>query len=479
MKIKRVVAKDMRTGINLIREELGEDAVILSNRKLDDGIEIVAGIDYEAELLEAKDDESLSGPQTAPVSESQFQDMMAQAADELGPDDEFSTDGALDEPSITYAKPRKGAAAYADNATTAMPAKSPDMPASGTGKPGSKTNKYMLETELGEDTAGQNRNVSMANLKQEEPGLNDMRSELKNLRGILEHQLSGLAWGEMSRQQPHRSELLKMLLDMGLSPDLSNELADGAAHEEELQAAWRHCLSDLASRLSIYEQELIADGGVIALVGPTGVGKTTTVAKLAARYALKHGYHQVALVTTDSYRIGAHEQLRTYGRILGVPVRVANDAEELRNVLDSLRDRKLVLIDTAGMSQRDLRLTEQFHQVLQGAPNLKSCVVLSANTQTAGLEDVIRSFAKIHLDGCVLTKLDECASLGGAISVLAKHGLPLAYISDGQKVPEDIHLARANNLINRATTLMRDMSEHYDESTVAVALSGGGVYADL
>lgn len=471
MKIKRVVAKDMRSGMKLIREELGEDAVILSNRKLDDGIEIVAGIDYDAETIGPKYESPMSGPQTAPVTESEFKQIMSQAADELQPDADELDDSSQD---FSYRKPRRGAAAYA-----AMGSESKDKPVEVPAAPAPAMPRANNSPVEAAPQPERNRHVSVEALRAKDNEMNDMRSELKNLRGILEHQLSGLAWGEMTRQQPHRSELLKMLLDMGLSPALSNELADGAAGEEELQAAWRHCLSEMASRLSIYEEELIGEGGVIAFVGPTGVGKTTTVAKLAARYALKHGYHQVALVTTDSYRIGAHEQLRTYGRILGVPVRVANDADELRNVLDSLRDRKLILIDTAGMSQRDLRLTEQFHQVLRGAPNLKSCVVLSANIQTAGLEDVLRSFGNIAIDACVLTKLDECASLGGAISVLAKHRLPLAYTSDGQKVPEDIHLARATNLINRATSLMRDMSEHYDDSTVAVAQSGGSLYADL
>jgi flagellar biosynthesis protein FlhF len=308
--------------------------------------------------------------------------------------------------------------------------------------------------------------------EQDDGLIDEMRSELKSLRGILENQLSGLAWGEMSRNRPHQATLLKRYMDLGISAGLSQELVEEVAAEEDMESAWRMSLDLLANQIVTPAEDFIAEGGVVALVGPTGVGKTTSVAKLAARFALQHGYQQVALVTTDSYRIGAHEQLRTYGRILGVPVRVANDAEELKTVLESLADKRLVLIDTAGMSQRDLRLTEQFRSVLSGAPKLKTCVVLSANTQTAGLEDVMRAFDKVKLDACILTKLDESVSLGGILSVLVEHRLPVAYMSDGQQVPEDIHRAHPHTLINRALTLLQERSTGVDEQSAAMAMGG-------
>ena len=307
---------------------------------------------------------------------------------------------------------------------------------------------------------------------QDDELIDEMRSELKSLRGILENQLSGLAWGEMSRNRPHQATLLKRYMDLGISTSLSQDLVEEVVAEKDLESAWRMSLDLLANQVVTPAEDFIAEGGVVAMVGPTGVGKTTTVAKLAARYALQHGYQQVALVTTDSYRIGAHEQLRTYGRILGVPVRVANDAEELKTVLEGLADKRLVLIDTAGMSQRDLRLTEQFSSVLSGAPKLKTCVVLSANTQTAGLEDVMRAFSKIKLDACVLTKLDESVSLGGILSVLVEHRLPVAYMSDGQQVPEDIHRAHPHTLINRALTLLQERVTGVDEQSAAIAMGG-------
>ncbi|MDH5359896.1 MAG: flagellar biosynthesis protein FlhF [Gammaproteobacteria bacterium] len=446
MKIKRVIAKDMRQGIRRVREELGEDAVILSNRKVDEGVEIVVGIDYDEASYKADkntivtEDEQLDifqieRPKQVVNSktEADFRNAIDSAAMELERDFSAPYDAEL-----TYKKPEKTHLQKAPTTTKA------------------NKHKSTADSQL----------------------FDEMRDELKSLRGILENQVNGLAWGEMTRNRPHQATLLKRYLDMGVTSDLAQSLSERVAEEEDLESAWRMSLDMLASEIHISNEDFIAEGGVVALVGPTGVGKTTTVAKLAARYALQHGYQQVALVTTDSYRIGAHEQLRTYGRILGVPVRVANDADELRTVLEHLSDKRLVLIDTAGMSQRDLRLTEQFNQVLSGAPKLKTCVVLSANTQTAAVKDVMRAFAKVKLDACVLTKLDECVSIGGVLSVIAQHKLPVAYLSDGQQVPEDLHRAHSHTLINRAQALLQQVEANTDEQLAAMAMGGVNPYAN-
>lgn len=449
MKIKRVIAKDMRQGIRRVREELGEDAVILSNRKVDEGVEIVVGIDYDEASLQdthhgsigtaAKDDQLdiFSAPAATPVQTGDTATDFRRVIDNAAMGLERDLSSPYDD--LTYQKPDK--ASLQKTASTRSPSAPKQKPV--------------------------------------DSGLFDeMRDELKSLRGILENQVSGLAWGEMSRNRPHQATLLKRYMDMGVASELAQVLTEQVASEEELESAWRMSLDILAGEIRTSGEDFIAEGGVVALVGPTGVGKTTTVAKLAARYALQHGYQQVALVTTDSYRIGAHEQLRTYGRILGVPVRVANDADELRTVLEHLSDKRLILIDTAGMSQRDLRLTEQFNQVLSGAPKLKTCVVLSANTQTAAVKDVMRAFANIKLDACVLTKLDESVSIGGVLSVVAQHKLPVAYISDGQQVPEDLHRAHSHTLINRSLALLQQAEEHTDEQLAAMAMGGLNPHAN-
>jgi flagellar biosynthesis protein FlhF len=199
-------------------------------------------------------------------------------------------------------------------------------------------------------------------------------------------------------------------------------------------------------------------GGVTALVGPTGVGKTTTIAKLAARAVMRHGAGQVALVSTDHFRIGAAAQLEHYGRLLGVRVYPAYDAQSLRQVLELLRGCHTVLIDTAGVAGHDARLAEQLATLedFNGeAGELRSCLVLAANAQSQSLEEAVRAYLPLKPQACILTKLDEAPSLGGALSVLIRHRLALDYTTDGQRVPEDIANADARVLVCRAAKVLK------------------------
>ena len=213
-------------------------------------------------------------------------------------------------------------------------------------------------------------------------------------------------------------------------------------------------LQMLASRVPVMREDaLLDDGGVVAFLGATGVGKTTTIAKLAARFVLRHQRDQVALITTDCYRIGGQEQLQTFARYLGIPVVVATDDHELREALDYLMPRRLVLIDSAGMSQRDPRMREQFNTLNAVGYNIDSYVVLPATAQLRALREVVSLFGEDALAGAVITKVDESADLGGVLDVLIEHRLPVAYVSAGQKVPKDLVPASARALIDRAVAL--------------------------
>jgi flagellar biosynthesis protein FlhF len=180
----------------------------------------------------------------------------------------------------------------------------------------------------------------------------------------------------------------------------------------------------------------------------------------------------VAMVTTDGYRIAAHEQLRTYGRILDIPVRIANTHDELVEALKLLSDRDLVLIDTAGMSQRDIRLSQQFQMIKDSTPSIKTYLVLSATTHRAGLREIARAFGEVNLDGCIVTKLDETTSLGGALSTVMEHNIPVSYVSDGQRVPEDIHIARGHSLITRAVSVAQETNQALNQESLNLAFSG-------
>lgn len=283
-----------------------------------------------------------------------------------------------------------------------------------------------------------------------------MRRELASLRSLLEQHLERVSRSVSARPRADDS-LEGRLFRLGVGETLQQELRT-AVRGVPKAFVWNAALDHLAKRLPVCADDLVDSGGVVALLGPTGVGKTTTVAKLAARFALRHGRRHMALITTDTYRIGAREQLLTFGEILGVPVQAAENRAELIQLLQSHERKKLVLIDNAGLSQRDLRLAVQLAD-LQAVRATKTYLVVSATTQEMGLDEIFRVFGQAKLTGCILTKLDEAVTLGPLLDRLVSHQLPVAYVSDGQRVPEDLRVARAGSLVARADQLLRPVEE--------------------
>jgi flagellar biosynthesis protein FlhF len=245
--------------------------------------------------------------------------------------------------------------------------------------------------------------------------------------------------------------MLGELLAAGFSASLARQLVEGIDKDATKEAALDTLRAALDRRLKICDgaNEIIDDGGIYALVGPTGVGKTTTVAKLAARFVIRQGAGRLALITTDGYRIGAQEQLRIYGRILGVPVFAVRDAAELRQTLIDLRDKRLVLIDTMGMSQRDRMVVAQAG-MLADAGEVRRLLLLNATCRGDTLDDVVGAFAGSEAAGCIFTKVDEAPLLASVIDVAMCHELNVCYITNGQRVPEDLHLPSRAWLLERA-----------------------------
>jgi len=402
VKIKRYVAPDMRQALRTVRDAQGPDAVILSTRKVEGGVEVVAAVDYDE----------------API----------RAAAELPPD----------------------------------PPPRPRAPTS----PGQAA--AIGVRPFGPEEAGG-----------EESSVAALREEVRSIRSLLERQLSGLAWGELGRRQPQRAALLRRLAELELHPRLVRELVAQVPPATDLEAAWRQALGVLAHWLPVGDADLLDQGGVVALLGSTGVGKTTTVAKIAARFAMRHGAEQVALLTTDSFRVGAVEQLRTYARLMGIPVRVVGARDELRTALEDLSGRRLVLIDTAGMSQRDIRLSEQLALLQGGSPAVRAFLVLSATAQRPALEEVVTAFRGAPLEGCIVTKLDEATGLGGVLSVVVEQRLRVAYVSDGQRVPEDLRPARAHHLVSKAVSAAQRRGQTYDDESLELTYGALGAAGQL
>lgn len=438
MKIKRFVAADMRQAMREVREEQGPDAVILSTRRLDEGVEIIAAVDYDESLVR----EAARSGEPLPTEVRIVRERAAEPP-ALPPKPRRAPAPAPVAPVAAPVQRAPVAPVAAPVAAAPVAAAKPEPAAT----PAEPAPLHPMVEQAALDTAR-------------------MRAELGSLRELLESQMASLAWNDLQRRHPLRGRVLRDMTRIGIEPDVARRLADELPDRLSADQARYLPLGVLSRSLAITGYDVAASGGVVALVGPTGVGKTTTIAKLAARAVLRHGASQVALVSTDNYRIGAAAQLEHYGRLLGTRVFPAHDAESLREVLDVLRGRRVVLVDTAGVAGSDPRLEQQM-QLLRAAGELRTCLVLAANAQAQAIDDMVRAFLPQQPQACILTKLDEAPSLGGALSALIRHRLPLDYTTDGQRVPEDLATADARVLVCRAAQVLKGSAPAVDEGYMA------------
>ncbi|EKB1981180.1 flagellar biosynthesis protein FlhF [Vibrio parahaemolyticus] len=491
MKIKRFFAKDMRSALLQVKEELGADAVIMSNKKVAGGVAIVAAVDNESNPSSS----SASSQSNRGASQSnrynEHRQMSSSAADRFQDrsldEDKISLQnskeksGSMTQRFANMLKQYSGGAAESDDhvaenedSLSALLQRQnkhresynqekpvPYQPDSPLAKLIAQDNRFERPTPKLDPTRYDHRRPSSEERDESAKELENMREEMTSIRRLLEHQVSGLMWQEVERREPLRAMLIKRLERMGVSPELADQMACYIPEDTKPARAWKALLSLVADQINIPKQDILKRGGVVALLGPTGVGKTTTVAKLAARAAMEYGADNVALVTTDTYRIGAHEQLSIYGRIMGCPVRVAKDSNELADVIYQLRNRRLILVDTAGMGQRDVRLSEQLDTLMQESGEvIHSYLVLPATAQRRVLQETLDHFRRIPLSGCILTKLDESLSLGEFISVVIQNAMPVAYIANGQRVPEDIVIAQPKYMLAKANELLEKSTEN-------------------
>jgi flagellar biosynthesis protein FlhF len=386
MNARKFIAASSRDALKLVRIELGEDAVILSNRKVAEGVEIVA----------------LASTELAHLSETRMHETR------LG-------DSASKPPQ----RPGKLSAQGANQAA-ALGAK-------------------VLEANNKRDS------VAIRESQDTTAEQQTLLSEIKTMRNMLQEQMACNSWSDMQQHDPVRGGLLRDMLNVGFSPMLSRQLLDKIPANGGLD--WLRRILGHNLRMATAQEDVVARGGVYALVGPTGVGKTTTTAKLAARAVVRYGADKVALVTTDSYRIGAHEQLKIYGKILGVSVHAVRDIEDLKLTLSGLKHKHLVLIDTMGVGQRDSRVPEQAQMF--DAVGVQRLLLLNATSSGCTLDDVVKMYGGTGVIGCIPTKLDEAVTLGTVLDVVVRHKLTMHYVASGQRVPEDLHEVNLEYLLHR------------------------------
>ncbi|ROM39208.1 flagellar biosynthesis protein FlhF [Pseudomonas poae] len=429
MQVKRFFAADMRQAMKLVRDELGADAAIIGNRRIAGGVELTAALDYTPSALAPRvpnmelEDE---------LRKTASRIVSAQAELSMRSDSDASTNRQL------FAGLPLTAAEPLVEPTFVEPPR-PAAPA-----PAAAVDQRVFDS---------------------------MRFELNGLRELLEVQLGSLAWTQLQGSKPQQANLWRRLQRIGLSGPLSRDLLALTAEVEEPRQAWRMLLAHLARMIVTPELEPLEEGGVIAMVGPAGMGKTTTLAKLAARYVLKYGASSIALVSMDSYRIGAQEQLKTLGRILNVPVTHVDPGQSLANALDPLLRKRVVLIDTAGLQASDPALRMQLESLAGRGIKSKNYLVLATTSQKQVLTAAYHSYKRCGLAGCILTKLDETANLGEVLSLAIGHELPVAYLTDGPRIPDDLHLPRRHQLVSRAVSVQ--MQEEPSEEAMA------DMFADL
>lgn len=465
----------MRSALVQVKEELGVDAVIMSNKKVTGGIEIVAAIDPNSQQGSFSTPSSPRQIEDDKVSVGKgsmtrrFANMIKQYGSNSGSAAQEPQKTEREEDSLAALLKRQSK--FQNKPTESYSsAQTPKLDTSGMTR-AIQSNPNLAHL-ISDNPVGQKQATSQPKLdpsryekgrrsiQDSNEDLENMRSEMSSIRRLLEHQVSGLMWQEVERREPLRAMLIKRLEKMGLSAELADQLACYIPEDTVPKDAWTALLKLLAEQIPTSKVDTLSRGGIVALLGPTGVGKTTTIAKLAARAAMEYGSDQVALVTTDTFRIGAQEQLAIYGRIMGCPVRIAKDADELAAVLHQLRNRRLILVDTAGMGQRDVRLTEQLDTLMKhSGSQISSYLVMPATAQRRVLQETIDHFKRIPLSGCILSKIDESLSLGELISVTIENGLPIAYIANGQRVPEDIVLAQPKYLVAKANELLEKTTE--------------------
>ena len=295
---------------------------------------------------------------------------------------------------------------------------------------------------------------------------------------MLQDQLGSLAWSDLQLREPERAELVRRLKYLQVDVELAQVVVSEIETVQDLDRAWEEALNLLEARIPIAPETLMDEDGIVALVGPCGVGKTTTIAKLAARHVQRFGRNSVALVTTDAYRIGAYKQLQAYGQILGVPAFLAQSPEELDDLLANLEHKQRVFVDTAGMGHRDQRLAGDL-AVLQEIKGVRSLLVVAANTQQSVLEETFAAYAPLEPSGLVLTKLDEAVSLGPLLSAMIAGQIPALYCSEGQRVLEDLSPAHAAQLVDMSLNLVAPRQERPDRFHAAQPRTPGRVGFDL
>lgn len=446
MNIRKFYGKNSREALAKVKAALGENAIILANRTVNGETEIMAVSDDDMVKATHSDVPTAEEYVEEAPQETSFLDFVAQKQG-LKTDKPTHQASAQVVPEVQIAESPRAKESIQDTSTTAS----------------ADTDIELLSDEASHQALNQASNQAPLNNEEQiyqvvsqtlEEKMHMMMGEMRDMRMHFESQMNAMTWQHHLQHNPAKSKVLSTLLAASFSASLARQIAEKLPNHIDTTKAPVWAKEIITRNLHTVEDEniMLDKGGIYALVGPTGVGKTTTTAKLAARYVMKHGMQNLGLITTDSYRIGGHEQLRIYGKILGVMVHAVKDEDDLKIALKELSKKHMILIDTVGVSQRDHAVSEQLALLNQCETPIHKLLCLNATSTGETLTDVVRAYKPFEMTGCIVTKLDEAASIGNVLDVLIRERMRLFYTTHGQRVPEDIEIANKQHLIERVMT---------------------------
>ena len=498
MNVKRFTARTSREAFVLVRQAFGEDAVVLSTRPSPEGVEVLAMAPESVDQIErvasprTETTARAARPEAAPAARPRGESLAARVdrqnaerpapgrrlADRL-PASGSDVDDDVEQLAMStlsfqdYVRERMlkrrqaalGAPEASPGQRIEMPAAAPS-PRMAAPRPAPAAAPRAAAPATPRQALAQAQPMAVPRLDDmamhslheptlptlEEPVARretlDMVHELRSMKGLIEERFGTLAFMEKLQRQPRQAQLAQKLLDVGFSPGLIRKLVEALPPQVSDETAWATTVLERNLLTGEQEPALEEQGGVYALIGSTGVGKTTSTAKLAAAFATQYGAANLGLITLDAYRVGAHEQLRAYGRILGVPVHTAHDRASLEDLLELLSAKRMVLIDTAGMAQRDSRTRELLDMLSHRS--IQRLLVVDAAAQGETIDDVITNWRAANCKGVVLSKIDEAVKLAPALDALIRHKLKVLGVANGQRVPEDWHRLSSSALLQRA-----------------------------
>ncbi len=511
MNLKRFSARTSRDALQLVRQAFGEDAVVLSTRPCAEGVEVMAMAPDGVQQIERLSAEAAAAvPAAASASTPTSTLLPPLPRRPVQPSARDRADAAPDAPASTveqdvaqlsmstlsfqdYVRERmlrrrraeqqtqeQALAETAEAKARAAELQSRPVPPAGSllrvrasagraeaapavaSTPG-------LQDSVVEPAAAPALQIATPQPAAAQVDGSEVLNELRSMKGLIEDRFGALAFMEKMQRQPRQAQLTQRLLDQGFSPVLIRKLADSLPDDCD-EATWAASVLERNLLSGDTETALEDSGGVYALVGATGVGKTTSTAKLAAAFATRHGAANLGLITLDAYRVAAHEQLRAYGRILGVPVHTAHDRASLDDLLELLAGKKMVLIDTAGMAQRDARTRELLEMLSHRSVN--RLLVVNAAAQGETIEDVLHAYRAASCRGVILSKVDEAVKLGPALDAMIRHKLKVLAVANGQRVPEDWHRLSAHALVQQALRTAPATAWRMDASDVHLVFAG-------